>query len=710
MKAENTGERIVRVNIAGENMAGGNIAGENIEGLVLKANNFSDFNILQKKCIPKIEKNLLVSAPTASGKTIIAELLMLKNALKENKKVIYTCPLKALASEHYNDFKKKYPMLKFALSTGDLDSSSSYLKKFDVIFTTFEKLSSLLRHRADWLSRVGCLIVDEIHEIDSDRGPVIETTITQLRNMQKIQLLALSATINNAREISDWLGAELIESDYRPTTLFEGISLEKTIEYNNGFLEDLSIEELVEKNVGNKQFIFFMNSRKRAESQSKKISKTTEKNLVEKDREKLKKISEKILGVLETPTEQCHNLSESVGKGCAFHHAGLLQKQRELVEKNFKNGLIRVICSTTTLSAGINTPADFVVIPSLYRYSSRGMVLIPVREYKQCAGRAGRPKFSTEGKSIIVSSNENQKDFFLEQFVNGEVEPVTSRLGEESVLRTMILGLIATNTIFDEKSVWSFFEKTLYAKQSGSVFEIYEKALDVVKQLEEFGFVKKENKIISCTLIGKRVSDLFLDPSSAFELLQALKSEKSFSEMSYLYAWCNCTEFSPKLRIPSKSKKIIFEEFQDRIREIPFSEEKIFFEHDSVETFFSALVLEKWVSEFSEQKLFEDFNLAPGALFGKTRVIEWLAYSTIELSKTIGVEKHFSPSKKLSLRVKHGVREELLPLVELKGVGRVRARKLFRAGIKSPSQLKKNPVKAESVLGKNVFEKIFNYL
>ncbi|MEI7961958.1 MAG: DEAD/DEAH box helicase, partial [archaeon] len=179
----------------------------NVPELVLNANEFSKFNSMQEKCVKiGFEKSLVVSAPTASGKTIVAELFMLEEALNFKKKIIYTCPLRALAAEHYADFKRKYTKqgsastLKFALSTGDLDSNSSYLKNFDVIMTTYEKLASLLRHKSDWLNDVGGVIIDELHELDSDRGPVLEIALTQMKlNNPNLKVLGLSATIPNAK-------------------------------------------------------------------------------------------------------------------------------------------------------------------------------------------------------------------------------------------------------------------------------------------------------------------------------------------------------------------------------------------------------------------------------------------------------------------------------------------------------------------------------
>jgi len=685
----------------------------NVPELTLKANGFDNFNPMQIKCINKLEKSLVVSAPTASGKTIVAELFSLQSVLNENKKVIYTCPLRALASEHYRDFKRKYPQVKFALSTGDLDSSSSYLKKFDVIFTTYEKLASLLRHKTGWLSNVGCIIVDELHELDSDRGPVLEIALTQLRNNNKdLRVLGLSATIPNAKELSQWLEAELIESDFRPTKLKEGILFDEEIEYNDGFKENVTdTEQLIEKLLKeNKQALIFLNSRKRAEGFAKKASDTISKNLSGKEKEQLSISAEKVLNVLEAPTEQCASLSECIKSGIAFHHAGLMNDQRILVEDNFREGKIKVLCSTTTLSAGVNTPADVVLIPSLYRFDKYGMELISVREYKQMAGRSGRPKFSTEGKSVVVASGDSQKELFLEKYINGTPEKIESKLYLVPVLRTHILALVATNDIYDIKSIEHFFEKTLYATQFGDMGKLLENVLEIVEDLKEYGFVHDKNGTFACTPLGKRVSDLFLDPETAYDLVCALKIKKTFTPISYLYAWVNCFEFAPWLRVPKNLSPLINEEMSGKMDELPFSEEKLMFGDEVLNKFFSAMMLEQWIKEKREQELFKDYGLAPGVLFGKTRIIEWLAYSTEELSKVLNEPRHIVLANKLGKRVKHGVKEELLLLVELKGIGRVRARKLFNSGIKRPSEVMPNIFKVESLLGKKVSDALVKQL
>lgn len=178
-------------------------------------------------------KNLLVCTPTASGKTLIAELAGVKSILERKGKTIYIVPLKALANEKFKDFKKRYgSFLNIALSIGDLDSADPYLANYDLLVCTAEKLDSLIRHHAPWLNMVGTVVVDEIHLMnDPGRGPTVEILITMLRQLlPEVQIIALSATIGNPEELAEWLDANLIIDKWRPVKLHKGIYYKEKIE------------------------------------------------------------------------------------------------------------------------------------------------------------------------------------------------------------------------------------------------------------------------------------------------------------------------------------------------------------------------------------------------------------------------------------------------------------------------------------------------
>ncbi|MEM4242847.1 MAG: DEAD/DEAH box helicase [Candidatus Woesearchaeota archaeon] len=204
---------------------------------VLAKLNITEFRPAQKKAIGAglfEGKNLLVCTPTASGKTLIAEMAAGKSILEGKGKAVYIVPLVALASEKAKDFKKRYGHLfKVALSVGDFDSSDPHLMEYDLIICTAEKLDSLIRHHAPWLRFVSVVIVDEVHLLnDVSRGPTLEILITLLKKiLPGAQIIALSATIGNPEELAKWLDAKLVKDNWRPVPLHKGVYFDNTIEF-----------------------------------------------------------------------------------------------------------------------------------------------------------------------------------------------------------------------------------------------------------------------------------------------------------------------------------------------------------------------------------------------------------------------------------------------------------------------------------------------
>ncbi len=678
------------------------------------------FNPMQVAVLKKDWRNrsLVVSAPTASGKTLVAEMAALNCIINRKMKVVYTCPLRALASEHYSECKRKYGRelnVRMALSTGDLDSSSRYLQSHDLIFTTYEKLDSLIRHGADWLNSVGLLVVDEIHVLGSDRGPTLEVAVTKMRQMNpRMQALALSATIPNALEIAEWLQAELVESSFRPIPLQEGVYFNEEIRYKGGKREAIggesALRALVEDTLlaKKKQAMLFANTRKRAEGIAKQLAGFVERNLNESEKTALKKESEKALNALEVPTEQCKRLSKLIASGVAFHHAGLLAKQRAVVENAFKSNKLKVISATPTLAYGVNLPSHTVVIPSLYRYTELGMQLIPVAEYKQLIGRCGRPKYDSDGRGIVIAKNDSEANELLEHYLHGAIEPVESRLGVEAVLRMHLLGLVASNFVFDLPSMRGFFRKTFYALLFADMQGLFEKLQSVLKELQEKGFITAEQKRIRATPLGSRVSQLYLDPLSAFDMIEAMRSHTHFKPFSYLFIFSNCSELMPWLAVSRSNEAALWEQLQMRKNEIPADvDREMFFDLNLPRKFNTALLFEQWIEEASEQSLMQQFNTQPGILHSKLQRCDWLCYSALELAKLLRLEQHYMPLSKLRKRLKHGVREELIPLTEVRHIGRVRARRLWRSNIRTVSALRKVDKRdLARILGSAVSEKV----
>jgi helicase len=179
-------------------------------------------------------ENLVICTPTASGKTMVGELAALNAVFKNKAKAVYIVPLVALANEKHKEFKKRYGnKAKIAISVGDFDNSDSNLIDYDVIVCTAEKLDSLMRHHAPWLSLVKVVIIDEIHLLnDHSRGPTLEIVLTMLKRIiPGAQVVGLSATIGNPGELADWLKAEPILDSWRPVPLKKGVFVNGKFEF-----------------------------------------------------------------------------------------------------------------------------------------------------------------------------------------------------------------------------------------------------------------------------------------------------------------------------------------------------------------------------------------------------------------------------------------------------------------------------------------------
>ncbi len=680
---------------------------EEIIRRVLEAHGIQRLNPVQEEAVTKglfKHRNMVISAPTGSGKTLCAEMAALHTAYSGGKTVILS-PLRALASEHYETFSEIHPST--ALSIGDYDSQDAYLKKYDIISCSYEKFDSLLRHRSPWIRDVRLLVVDEVHEIDSDRGPVLETVMSRIMHMvPEARILALSATIPNAFEIAEWLDAALVISEYRAVPLKEGVYFERVIDYGDhaekvesSRSEDILsiLEHAVRKG---QQALVFANTRRNAESLAKKAAAITAGHAPPEAGE----AAEKVLSVLDPPTEQCAKLAGLVKKGVAFHHAGLVQKQRKIIEDAFREGVIRVLCSTPTVAAGVNLPAHYVIIPSVHVYRD-GPTLMSVREYKQKVGRAGRIKYDSLGEAITIARSEPEKKMIFDKYINGVPERVDSRLGSQSVLRTHALAC-ACSMITTLDGLVEFFSRTFYAYQNGPT--VLRPLLEnIVEELASYGFLDKKEEHYLPTRIGFRVNELYIDPLSAKSMLDCLLSEKHASDLGYLLMIADTTEMSPWLSVSRKDEPVLFERAAAESQGLFKTVDGFHFDYFYLNKFKLALMLHDWISERTEQEILREYNIPPGILYSFLSNADWLLYSAAELARISGRKDRAKGLSLLRERVKHGVRKELLPLVMLKHVGRVRARILWNAGVRKPSDLKKIPVpELERLLGKKTARKV----
>ena len=652
-------------------------------------------------------KNLVLASPTASGKTLIAEMCALKHILEHEGKVLYLTPLRALTWEKFEEFqayskltKPDGKKIRVGVSSGDMDNSSPWLQAYDIVICTNEKCDSLLRHRSPWMNGVSLVIADEVHLIGSDRGPTLEISLARLRQMTPdIQILALSATIRNTHEIAEWLDAESVTTDWRPVILKEGVSLANHIMFKDG--EVKPIDRLHKQDPINLalnalndggQALVFVESRRRAESTARQAGIGLKKMLSKREETNLHKVSSDISSHGEK-TRITDNLADFVSKGVAFHHAGLNREHRRIIETGFKDGHIKVICATPTLAAGVNLPARTVVIGNYKRFRpGYGMHPIKVMEYKQMSGRAGRPQYDKEGTALLIASSDDEQEYLMEDFILAHPERIDSRLAQESALRGHTLAAVSSDYAHSEQGLLDFFGSTFYGYNYPSA-GIKLILGSILRYLQREGMILYEGDRLKATDFGRRVSELYIDPLTAVVLRDGLKrGAMDITDFTWLHLICHTPDMRPILRPRRKELELVENYYEDHKDEIT-SQISEGYDYIDYEDFLgevkTAMVLEAWINEVSESDLLERYNVQPGDRYSAVTNGEWLLYSAHELAKILGMPEFRRELFHLRTRVKHGVSKKLLPLVNLKGIGRVRAQVLYNSGYATHAKLKR---------------------
>src|SRR5574338_648921 len=640
-------------------------------------------------------QNILVAAPTASGKTLIAMLAMMQYLRTKSGKIVYLTPLRALASEKHAEFKKMENLawsrkIKAAISTGDFDSVDKESESADIIVLTNEKMDSLIRHGVDWIDKIGLVIADEIHLIgDKDRGPTVEIIMTKLEELEtKPQIVGLSATITNSDDVAEWLGCKLVSSDWRPVPLTEGIFDGGTVLWNNGDVDeiessirgppiDLCLDTI--KNGG--QSLVFAETRTRSASLATKGADAVLKFLSESEKKHLEETSQKLLDNNEH-TDMVKTLSALLKKGVGFHHAGLNQNCRETIETEFRNGKIKLLASTPTLAAGVNLPARRVVISSIARYDVKAGTNKPISvlEYKQLCGRAGRQQYDKFGEAIIVG-NSNAADL-TEYYINGNQEQIESKLKDDKALRIHILSYVVSNPGIKSEDLFEFFQKTLAGLQTRKSTLSF--SIEIAKK-----FLIRENLIVqkaeryAATEFGKKVSMLYIDPVTAIYFKRGLEatSQNKKHTLSFLHLISSSEEFFPKFSLRNKDYETLGVLIENKSHELIES----ISEYDCSR---SLLALQSWISEASEINLSDNLGIESGDMHRMADTADWLVYCLYELAKLVDRPDLLEELDSLRKRIGYGIKEELVELVQIRGIGRVRARRLHDHGIKTIEDLR----------------------
>jgi helicase len=646
--------------------------------------------------------NLVLACPTASGKSLVAYLALLR-AARAGRTGLYLVPLRALAYEKAEELEKFAGLgLKVGLSIGDFDLPAEKLDRLDVLVATSEKADGLLRRGSPWLDRLGVVVADEVHLLrDPERGPTLEVSLTRLRQKYPdLQVVALSATVSNSVELARWLRARHVASSFRPVPLKLGVYSEGRITFT-----DLSTREIpppgepvprlvrtVVREGG--QALVFVNSRRASEQLAETLKATVRPLLTEEERTRAHLAAEEIAGVADEETEGIRRLSGLLPHGVAFHNASLTNPERRVVERAFRDRGLKVLVATPTLAAGINLPARRVIVRDTSRYDDRlGLQApIPALEIHQMLGRAGRPRYDPVGEALLIARSPEDEDRLLDRYLSAPSEPVESRLAAEPALRMHVLALVASGAVAGEEDLRAFFAATFYG-HTLPLDELERKITDVRRFLEEHELLEPAPGL-RATRFGHLTSQLYLDPLSAIVLRQVLARAPLGVGVFPLLAAIAATPDLPPLFLRRPEEADLLTRYTDEAEELLVKPEEPPLEL-GLEMFLATLktasVLEAWTNEEPILDLTHRFGIGAGDLRSKVEDAEWLLFGASRLAVTF--QRRLGRSiDDLSLRVRYGVREELLDLVRLRGIGRVRARMLYRAGYPDREALRQAPI------------------
>lgn len=420
-------------------------------------------------------KSVVVCAPTGAGKTVIAEHAIHK-ALKEGQRVFYTTPLKALSNQKYSDFAHKYGINNVGMLTGD----TSINRDAQIVVMTTEVFRNMLYCTnfgsiTENMKHVKYIILDEVHYMnDEQRGTVWEESIIYCPT--NIQIVALSATVANAAQLTDWINTvhsrtELVNTDFRPVPLrfyyFDSsqpdtilplltpsgqlnskIRPEKKHFHHRGKPQQRSVVKDVIRALHGKDMlpaIYFTFSRKKCDEQMEKCNSLV---LVTPDEQRrIQEIVDEYIA--ENPYLYKNKHIEYVLNGVASHHAGLLPGWKVLIEKLFQQGLIKVVFATETLAAGINMPARSTVISSISKRTDSGHRTLTASEFLQMSGRAGRRGMDEIGYVTVVGTAFQTPEEVAE-LVLSDANPLESRFAPRY---SMVLNLLQRFSIEESKEL-----------------------------------------------------------------------------------------------------------------------------------------------------------------------------------------------------------------------------------------------------------------
>lgn len=499
---------------------------------------FSHFNPIQTQAFHVLyhtDNNVLLGAPTGSGKTISAELAMFRLFnTQPDMKVIYIAPLKALVRERMNDWKRRLVTQlgkEMVEMTGDYTPDLMALLSADIIISTPEKWDGISRnwHTRSYVKKVGLMILDEIHLLGADRGPILEVIVSRMRYISSqterpVRFVGLSTALANAGDLADWLGvAEMGLYNFKPSV--RPVPLEVHIQGYPGKFYCPRMNSMnkpayaaICTHSPTKPVLIFVSSRRQ--------TRLTALDLIQyatsdEHPTKFVNMSEEALQMILSQISD-QNLRHTLQFGIGLHHAGLNDKDRSIVEELFGNNKIQVLVSTSTLAWGVNLPAHLVIIKGTEYYDGKmkRYVDFPITDILQMMGRAGRPQFDQHGKAVILV-HEPKKSFY-KKFLY-EPFPVESSLREQ--LHDHFNAEIVSGTMCHKEDAihyltWTYFYRRLMVNpayygledKNPEILSSYLSRLvqSTFEDLEDSGCIKITEDSVEPMMLGSIASQYYL--------------------------------------------------------------------------------------------------------------------------------------------------------------------------------------------------------
>lgn len=635
-----------------------------------------EFNPAQKAVIEsgylEDKSNYIISIPTASGKTVLGILPALKTILNGGK-AVYAAPLLSIQNEKVKEFKA---FEEHGIKVGKHPSNS------DLSVMVFESFDALTRFSWNVLREVDTLIIDEFHMIgEYSRGPTLESAITRAKIINpSLRIIALSATLKNIDEIEQWLDGKTVEHNYRPVPLNKEV-LDAEM-FNTKNKNDV-IVKIVEKAIeDNSQALSFVSTRRFTESLATYVAKKIDKKTTKEQKQKFKQVADKLLEVPKKkgslPTTTCLKLAEAAEKGVVFHHAGLFNEQKEIIEDEFRKGNILMITATPSLMYGVNLPSKYVVIRDHTRWTSNGPASIPVFDYEQMSGRAGRPQYDDVGYSYLVAKTMDEAFDLEARYVNGEIELTNSKLiDNKDAIYKQIIAQIASSLSKNLDDLNDFFGKTLYGFQMKNNPSMSMFAQDSLNwELESALEFLLQNGIIRATPEGLKTTDFGnLIAKSNYAVETAVKIKEYVSTMEKLnpaemiYALAETPDL-PLISFKGRKSK---DPVRDKLSECGL------FAVDIGNPEATAVSLIEWIDERNEYEIENAYNVYSASTrrsaYEASRLVKF-AKNTLEV---LGNYSNLKDMDYLSARLYYGVKEDIISLVVgVKRLGRKRARLLMK--------------------------------